>query len=59
MKNIKLKKITLALAFLGLSLAPVSCINDLKQEPITDVTSAGLYKDFRQDFVGFRIAKNE
>ena len=46
MKNFKIKNISLAILLLGASYAIQSCTEDLKQEPITDVTSAGLYKDF-------------
>lgn len=34
------------MAFLGLMLTVSSCVDDLRQEPITEVTSASLYKDF-------------
>ncbi len=46
MKKFRIKNISLALVFLGASFTIQSCTDDLKQEPITDVTSASLYKDF-------------
>lgn len=46
MKNFKIKNISLAVALLGGSLMMTSCIDDLKQEPITEITAASLYKDF-------------
>ena len=46
MKNFKIKNISLALALLGGSFMMNSCIDDLKQEPITEITAASLYKDF-------------
>ena len=46
MKNFKIKNISLAILLLGASYAIQSCTEDLKQEPITEVTSASLYKDF-------------
>lgn len=45
MKNFRIKRISIA-AVLGLALTLSSCIDDLKQEPITEVTAASLYKDF-------------
>ncbi len=45
MKNFRIKGAITA-AVLGLTLTLSSCIDDLKQEPITDVTAASLYKDF-------------
>ena len=46
MKNFKITKNTIAAALLGLTLTATSCVNDLRQEPITEVTAASLYKDF-------------
>lgn len=46
MKNIKIKNISLAVVMLGLSLTTNSCSDDLRQEPITEITAASLYKDF-------------
>jgi len=46
MKNIKIKNISFAVAMLGLSLTANSCADDLRQEPITEITAASLYKDF-------------
>ena len=46
MKKFRIKKISLIAAFLGLSLTASSCVDDLRQEPITEITSASLYKDF-------------
>jgi hypothetical protein len=46
MKNFKIKNISLAILLLGASYTIQSCTEDLKQEPITEVTSASLYKDF-------------
>ena len=45
MKKIKYNKISAAVVLLGLFTA-TSCVNDLEQTPITDVTSASVYKDF-------------
>ena len=45
MKKIKIKGI-FAASVLSLTLALSSCVDDLKQEPITEVTAASLYKDF-------------
>jgi hypothetical protein len=39
------KKIILTAAVVGL-LSVTSCIKDLEREPITDVTSASIFKDF-------------
>lgn len=46
MKNFNIKRTSIAAAFLGLSLTLSSCVDDLRQEPITEVTSASIYKDF-------------
>ena len=46
MKNFRFYKKSIAAAVLGLSLTMTSCIDDLKQEPITEVTGQSLYKDF-------------
>ncbi len=46
MKNFKIKKLTLAIALFGLTLGTNSCVDDLRQEPITEITAASLYKDF-------------
>ncbi|WP_226064313.1 RagB/SusD family nutrient uptake outer membrane protein [Kaistella polysaccharea] len=46
MKNFRLKNISIAVAIFGASLTMSSCIDDLRQEPITEVTAASLYKDF-------------
>ena len=46
MKNFKITKNTIAAALLGLTLTATSCVDDLRQEPITEVTAASLYKDF-------------
>lgn len=46
MKNFKIKNISIAVAIFGASLTMSSCIDDLRQEPITEVTAASLYKDF-------------
>ncbi len=46
MKNFRIKKLSIAALVLGFSLTFTSCVDDLKREPITDVTSASLYKDF-------------
>lgn len=45
MKRIKFNKINTAVVLFGL-LATTSCINDLEQSPITDVTSVSVFKDF-------------
>jgi hypothetical protein len=46
MKNFRLKNISIALAIFGASFTVSSCIDDLRQEPITEVTAASLYKNF-------------
>ncbi len=46
MKNFRIKNISLAVALIGASFTMTSCIDDLRQEPITEVTAASLYKDF-------------
>lgn len=46
MKNLRIKNSLVAIAFLGAGFTITSCVNDLKQEPITEVTAASLYKDF-------------
>ncbi len=46
MKNFRIKRLSIIAAFLGLSLTASSCVDDLRQEPITEITSASLYKDF-------------
>ncbi|WP_407406087.1 RagB/SusD family nutrient uptake outer membrane protein [Chryseobacterium sp.] len=46
MINFNIKGKSIAAAFLGLTLTLTSCIDDLKQEPITEITAATLYKDF-------------
>ena len=46
MKNFRIKKTTIATAFLALTLALSSCVDDLKQVPNTEETAASLYKDF-------------
>src|SRR5690606_7106817 len=46
MKNFSLKNISIALAIFGASFTVSSCIDDLRQEPITEVTAASLYKNF-------------
>ncbi|MGZ5262299.1 MAG: RagB/SusD family nutrient uptake outer membrane protein [Kaistella sp.] len=46
MKKFRIKRISIIAAFLGLSLTASSCVDDLRQEPITEITSASLYKDF-------------
>ncbi|MBK1895908.1 RagB/SusD family nutrient uptake outer membrane protein [Chryseobacterium paridis] len=43
--NKKIKNIFLTASFIGL-LSVTSCVNDLEREPITDITSANVYKDF-------------
>jgi len=45
MKYNKYKSITVATALLGL-FATTSCLKDLEQEPITDVTSVSVFADF-------------
>ncbi|WP_434979558.1 RagB/SusD family nutrient uptake outer membrane protein [Daejeonia sp. YH14] len=45
--KINIKKLTLIAALLGVMLSMnISCVDDLKQEPITDVTGKSLYEDF-------------
>lgn len=46
MKKFKINKISLAAALLGMSLTMTSCVDDLRQEPVSEVTAASLYKDF-------------
>ncbi|SDF60809.1 RagB/SusD family nutrient uptake outer membrane protein [Epilithonimonas hungarica] len=46
MKLFRIKNSVIATAILGASLIITSCVDDLKQEPITEVTAASLYKDF-------------
>lgn len=46
MKNFRIRKNTIAAAVLGLTLTLGSCVDDLRQEPVTEVTAASLYKDF-------------
>ena len=43
-----INKRTIFTATLGLLLFAVSCEKDLEREPITDVTSASVYKDFNK-----------
>ena len=43
--KIQFKNILLAASMIGL-LSATSCVNDLEREPITDTTSANVYKDF-------------
>lgn len=45
MKKFRIKGIVAA-SVLSLSLSLSSCVDDLKQEPITEITAASLYKDF-------------
>lgn len=45
MKKFRIKGIVAA-SILSLSLSLSSCIDDLNQEPITEITAASLYKDF-------------
>lgn len=45
MKKFKIKLSSFLVA-IGLSLTLSSCVDDLKQEPITEITAASLYKDF-------------
>lgn len=49
MKLFNKKSKTIFTAVLGLSLtfSTVSCVQDLEREPITDTTSANLFKDFK------------
>lgn len=46
MKIFRIKNSAIATIFLGLALTMNSCVDDLRQEPITEVTAASLYKDF-------------
>ena len=46
MKNFRMKNLKIAALVLGLTFTSTACVDDLRQEPITDITSAGLYKDF-------------
>ncbi len=46
MKNFRITKTSIAALVLGFSLTMTSCVDDLRQEPITEITSASLYKDF-------------
>ncbi len=46
MKKFKIKNIALALSLFGASFMNNSCVDDLRQEPITEITAASLYKDF-------------
>lgn len=46
MKNFRIRKNTIIAAVLGMTLTLSSCIDDLRQEPVTDITAASLYKDF-------------
>lgn len=46
MKNFRKTKRSIAALVLGLSLTLTSCVDDLRQEPITEITSASLFKDF-------------
>ncbi len=46
MKIFKINKHALLAMFLGLTLSTQSCTDDLKQEPVTEITAASLYKDF-------------
>lgn len=46
MKNFRITRNTIAAALLGLTLTVSSCVDDLRQEPVTEVTAALLYKDF-------------
>lgn len=41
-----INKISVIVLAIGLSITSVSCVNDLRQEPITEITSASIYKDF-------------
>ena len=47
MKNFRIKNLKIAALVLGLTLTTTACVDDLRQEPITDITSASLYKDFK------------
>lgn len=46
MKNFRIKNLKIAALVLGLTFSTTACIDDLRQEPITEITSASLYKDF-------------
>ncbi|MCP2037935.1 RagB/SusD family nutrient uptake outer membrane protein [Chryseobacterium sp. HSC-36S06] len=46
MKNFRITRNTIAAALLGLTLTVSSCVDDLRQEPVTEITAASLYKDF-------------
>lgn len=46
MKNFRITRNTITAAILGLMLTVTSCVDDLRQEPVTEVTAASLYKDF-------------
>lgn len=46
MKNFRITRNTITAAILGLTLTVTSCVDDLRQEPVTEVTAASLYKDF-------------
>lgn len=46
MKNFRIKNISIATAFLAITLSVSSCIDDLKQEPNIGITSASVFKDF-------------
>jgi hypothetical protein len=46
MKNFRISRNTIAAALLGLTLTVSSCVDDLRQEPVTEVTAAVLYRDF-------------
>lgn len=44
--NFRIKKLSAAAIALSAALSLGSCTDDLRQEPVTDVTAASLYKDF-------------
>ena len=46
MKHNKYKSISVAVAFMALFATTTSCVNDLEQVPITDVTSISVFSDF-------------
>ena len=46
MKKYINRKLSIAAVVLGLAFSTQSCINDLRQEPITEITAASIYKDF-------------
>lgn len=46
MKKFSFKNISVVAAILGASFMMNSCVDDLRQEPITEITAASLYKDF-------------